>query len=101
MSVQVLARAAADTLGATAGHAAATPYDLAFLSSTAVEIITVATVLTMVALSLARSIFRSGGMGDYWLRLYRAFDILKLSKMIIPLACLSATVWVWSLIQGA
>ena len=33
--------------------------------------------------------------------LYRALDILKLSKMVIPLACLSATVWVWNLIQGA
>ena len=101
MGVQGLAQAAADTVGATAGHTAATPYELAFLSSTAIEIIAVATLLTMIALSISRSVFRSGGMGDYWLRLYRTFDILKLSKMLIPLACLSATVWVWSLVQGA
>ena len=101
MSVHMLARTVGETVGATAAQAAATPYTLAFLSSTAVEIIAVATVLTMLALGIARSIFRSSALGDHWLRLYRAFDVLKLSKMVIPLACLSATVWVWSLIQGA
>lgn len=101
MSVQMLARAVADTVDATAGHAAATPYALAFLTSTAVEVIAVATVLTMLAIGALRSLFRSSAISDNWPRFYRAFDILKLSKMVIPLACLSATVWVWTLIQGA
>jgi hypothetical protein len=100
MSVQMMARALADMVGGGAGHEAATPYTLAFLTSTAVEVIAVATVFTMFAFGLGRSILRSSVIGDHWPRLYRAFDILKLSKMLIPLACLSATVWVWSLIQG-
>lgn len=101
MSVQMAAQILADTADATASHGAATPYALAFLSSTAIEIVAVATVLTMLAFAVARSMFRSSVISDQWLRFYRAFDILKLSKMLIPLACLSATVWVWSLIQGA
>jgi hypothetical protein len=101
MSVQMTARAIAFMVGGAAGLAAAAPYTLAFLTSTAVEVIAVATVFTMLAFGLGRSILRSSAIGDHWQRLYRAFDVLKLSKMLIPLACLSATVWVWSLIQGA
>ena len=98
---QSAARAVGDVVGGGSGHEAATPYDLAFLSSTAVEVIAVSAVLTMLAFALGRVLFRSSAFGGHWLRLYRAFDVLKLSKMLIPLACLSATVWVWTLIQGA
>ena len=101
MSVQLAAQALADTVNATASHTAATPYTLAFLSSTAVEVIAIAAIFTMLAFAFGRSLFGSNPISDRWLRLHRAFDILKLSKMLIPLACLSATVWVWSLIQGA
>jgi len=101
MSVQMAAQILADTANVTASRGAATPYALAFLSSTAIEVIAVATVFTMLAFAVARSIFRSNVISHQWLRFHRAFDILKLSKMLIPLACLSATVWVWSLIQGA
>ena len=100
MSVQMAEQIFADTANATA-HGAATPYALLFLSSTAIEVIAVATVLTMLAFAVARSIFRPSVISHPSPRFHRAFDILKLSKMLIPLACLSATVWVWSLIQGA
>lgn len=76
------------------------PYSLAFLSSTAVEIIAVAVLLTLLTVGVARSILKSTTISQQWLRLYRALDVLKLYKMIIPLACLTGTVWVWSLIQG-
>ena len=100
MSGQITAQAIGDMVGGSTGSDSA-PYALAFLSSTALEVIAVAIILTMVAFGLGRAIFRSNSIGDYWLRLYRAFDVLKLSKMLIPLACLSATVWVWNLVQGA
>ena len=101
MSVKMAAQALADAANATASHADTTPYVLAFLSSTAVEVIAVATILTMLAFAVTRSLFRSNAFSDRSLRLHRAIDVLKLSKMLIPLACLSATVWVWSLVQGA
>jgi len=100
MSVHMAAQALADTANATASHAATTPYTVAFASSTAVEVIAVATVFTMLVFAGARSLFRSSAISDQWLRLHRAFDILKLSKVLIPLVCLSATVWVWNLVQG-
>lgn len=101
MNGQMAAQAFGDMVGGPAGPDGAAPYALAFLSSTALEVIAVAVVLTMVAFGLGRAMFRSNSLGDYWLRIYRAFDVLKLSKMVIPLACLSATVWMWTLIQGA
>ena len=82
-------------------HKDTTPYAMVFLSSTALEVIAVATLLTVLALGLVRVLFRSSGVADRWLRLYRAFDAFKLYKMVIPLACLTATVWVWNLVQGA
>jgi hypothetical protein len=101
MNVHILTRAYSDTVGGAAGQAAGAPYALAFLSSTAIEVVAVATVLTMLAFGLARSLFRSSGAGHRPGRAHRALYIMKLHKMLIPLACLSATVWVWSLIQGA
>ncbi|HLZ82794.1 MAG TPA: hypothetical protein VKQ54_04455 [Caulobacteraceae bacterium] len=100
MSGQLAASAVGDMVGGANGHEAATPYALAFLSSTALEVIVVSAVLTMLAFALGRAVFRVGALGDHWSRLYRAFDVLKLSKMLIPLACLSATVWVWTLIRA-
>jgi hypothetical protein len=101
MDIQTVSRAVADTIGKLVGHGAAAPYGVAFLSSTAVEVIAAAAILTMLALGLVRSIFRSTTISDRWPRLYRVLDVLKLYKMVIPLACLSATVWVWSLMEGA
>ncbi len=99
MNLHLAAQALAGTAGATA-HTADTTYALAFLSSTAVELVAIAALFTMLASAAMRFLFKSSAISDYWVRLNRAFDILKLSKMVIPLACLSATVWVWSLVQG-
>jgi len=101
MNVESIVQTAGSALGAASGHEAAIPYLLAFLSSAAVEVIAVAVVLAMLMLGAARSILGSNTMTATWLRLYRALDVLKLYKMVIPLACLSATVWIWTLIQGA
>jgi hypothetical protein len=97
----MMTQAVADTLAGTSGHEAAAPYTWAFMSSTVVEVIAVAAISTMLILGIVRSIFGLSSISQQWLRLYRALDVFKLSKMIIPLACLTATVWVWSLIQGA
>jgi hypothetical protein len=101
MSVQMLAHAVSDTLVGSTGHEADAPYTLAFMSSTVVEVIAVAVIFAMLAVGLARSIFRSSAISDRWLRFYRALDVFKLYKMIIPLGCLVATGWIWNLIQGA
>jgi hypothetical protein len=100
MNVETLMQAVADALGVSPGHEPAGPYLVAFLSSTAVEVIAVATVLAMVIFGSARTILRSGAISHAWLRLYRALDVLKLHKVVIPLACLTATIWVWTLVQG-
>jgi hypothetical protein len=101
MSVEMLAHAVTDTLVGASGHEGAAPYTLAFMSSTVVEVIAVAVIFTMLTLGVARSFLRSNGISDHWLRLYRALDVFKLYKMIIPLGCLVATGWIWTLIQGA
>jgi hypothetical protein len=101
MNVESLVRAVADALGAAPGHEPAGPYLLAFLSSTAVEVIAVSAMLAMLVFGGARTVLRSNAVSHGWPRLYRALDVLKLSKMVIPLACLSATVWIWNLVQGA
>jgi hypothetical protein len=100
MNVEGLVRTVADAFGAAPGHGPAGPYVAAFLSSTAVEVIAVTGVLAMLLSGGARTLLRSTvSLG--WLRLYRAVDVYKLSKTVIPLACLSATLWVWTLIQGS
>jgi len=101
MSIPMLSGAAAETFNASAGHSGAAPYVLAFMSSTAIEVVAVAAILSMVAFSLGRSILGTTSLGDHWLRLWSGFDVLKLTKIIIPLACLTVTVWVWIATQGA
>jgi uncharacterized membrane protein len=101
MSVQLLAHGASDILVGSAAREASDPYTVAFMSSTVVEVIAVAMIFAMLTFGLARSLFRWSAISERWLRLYRALDVFKLYKMIIPLGCLVATGWIWNLIQGA
>ncbi len=98
MSTPMLSQVIADTIGAPAGHAGAAPYVLAFLSSTAVEVIAVAALLSMLAFGIARSVRGSTSLEDH--RPWGGLDALKLYKIVIPLVCLTMTAWIWISTQG-
>ena len=79
----------------------AATYVLAFLSSTAVELIAVACLISAFAIGAVRKLLRAGADQDPQDRTWGRFDVLSLSKLIIPLACLTMTVWVYIVTQGA
>jgi hypothetical protein len=99
MNVASILQVVANTFGAAPDQSAAGPYLAAFLSSTAIEVAAVAALLAMVLSGGARAVLRAGALSHGLARVYRALDVLKLYKIVIPMACLSATLWIWSLIQ--
>lgn len=81
-------------------HGDATTYVLAFLSSTVVELIAVACLISGFAVSVVGRLIRSTAQGDRLPRLLGRLDILSLSKLIIPVSCLTMTLWVYFATQG-
>ena len=82
-------------------HGDAATYVLAFLSSTAVELIAVACLVSALAIGGLRHLFRETADQDPNDRLWGRFNVLSLSKLIIPVTSLTMTVWIYVATQGA
>ena len=76
------------------------PLAVAFLSSTAVELIAVAALLTVVANAAARRATGRRTPADAPRMNFR-IDVMKLHKLIIPVLSLAFTVWLWTATRGA
>ena len=84
-----------------AAHGDAATYVVAFLSSTAVELVAVACLISAFALGGVSQLLRGGGDHDRRRTGRFQFDVLSLSKLIIPVTCLIMTVWIYLATQTA
>ena len=84
-----------------AAHGDAATYVLAFLSSTAVELVAVACLISAFAIGGLRHLFQATADQDRHDGGGFRLDVVSLSKLVIPLACLTMTVWIYIATQGA
>ena len=81
-------------------HSDLTAYALVFASSSAIQVIAAAGCLWLAITALLRFLPRNPAQGAPK-RDWRGLGVLKLHKLVIPLACLTLTGWVWIATQGA
>jgi hypothetical protein len=78
-----------------------TPYQVAFLTSSAVEVIAVAALLALAVTSLTRRAPKARGkVADRRLE-RRGIDVMHLHKLVIPVVSLGVTIWIWTATRGA
>jgi hypothetical protein len=75
--------------------ASTAPYLLAYMSSSAIEVVAVAVGLSMIAFTLLRRLPPAAPARAKSARPARRFDVLHLSKLVLPLFSLGVTGWIW------
>ena len=89
-----------DVFSASAAHGEGATYALAFLSSTALELIAVAFLVSAFARGALRQLTRPQRTGARARPIWARFDVLSLSKLLIPLSCLTMTIWIYLATQN-
>lgn len=96
MSVHQLIQFYTEFAHGAANHPGGAPYVVAYLSSAAVEIVAIGGALALMGVAIARRASGWGmALGSLWSEIWREFDFVQLGKLVIPLACLTMTGWIW------